>query len=434
MATLFRKLIARASCLSDVQFDPGDVNPAENSSGEKGGFVQLWDGTGQEMKQPVAPLEHNVHSEQDQDAYDDFDLRFMHLWDGTAQQLRKQPVADSARILRIGPYFVCDALDATHHHPFQDTARLTGSVLSQLRHIIEYHLRWHERPTMSLLPGDANSDMSTLALAATFLKIPFSAAPYLRTLDVELSLDKAQQLFSPDLVLPCLDNFRLCIRHEGNATCPEYVMENLSRFLNNHHSTLLSLSFETSLSADFSCFFATLGPLEKLSTLVLCIPTAKPHLGDPSAVKGFLQLHCSFLEHISIRAFRVHPTLTCLDATWLSQCLSGVAFPVLRTLDVRTSFLPLDVVMKDCVGQWADTLTRLDISGEYLSLEQAEKLVMLAGPHLRDLAFYSCPEALTTRLPPLTKLTLRIRGVAPQRSGLVRRRAVRGYGQPTMQG
>ncbi|KAJ7230575.1 hypothetical protein GGX14DRAFT_411470 [Mycena pura] len=337
--------------------------------------------------------------------------------------LRKRTVVNRVRILRIGPYFVCDALDRRQEHPFRDTVRLMRALLARFRHIEEYHLLWHERPTMSLHRDEHKCDMSDIfRRGSAFLAIPFSSSPYLHTIDVELSLDKAAHLFLPTVVLPRLENIRLCIRndHSGDLTTAGYTMAHrLSRFLNNHNHTLRSLSFETSLCTDFSPLFLALGFFAHLSKLVLVIPTSKPHLGDPSALKGFLQLHHDTVEHLSLRGFCTNQVWARMDVGWLSACLSGVTFSALRMLSVGTSFLPLDAAML-CIRQWADTLTTLDITGHYLSYEEAESMLrVFAGRSLGSLSVgVTClsPELidkLAQSLPGLTKLHLRIQSVVP---------------------
>jgi len=200
------------------------------------------------------------------------------------------------------------------------------------------------------------------------------------------------------------------------------MVHHLARFLNNTHRTLRSFSFETSLSADFSPLFSAFGFFAHLSTLALSIPTSEPHLGDPSAVKGFLHLHGDTLERLSLRGFCTNNSRrTGMDARWLSQCLTGITFASLHTLNVGTSFIPLDVAML-CVRQWADTLTDLDIAGEYLSYDAVQDILHeFTDKRLESLSVgvtCLCPELvdmLAQHLPGLTKLNLRIRFVSPHR-------------------
>ncbi|KAJ7493319.1 hypothetical protein B0H11DRAFT_957126 [Mycena galericulata] len=209
------------------------------------------------------------------------------------------------------------------------------------------------------------------------------------------------------------------------------MIHHLARFLNNTHSTLRFFSFETSLIIDFSPFFSALGFFPHLYRLALSIPTSHRHLGDPSALKGFLHLHHDTLEHLSFRGFctnnvqsgsvRVQHARSGFDSSWLSECLSGTVFSSLHTLNVGTSFISLDVVML-CIEQWADTLTELDITGEYLNYEQVEDILdAFVDRRLRSLSISVtalCPELvdmLAAYVPELTKLHLRIRSVAPHR-------------------
>ncbi|KAJ7708777.1 hypothetical protein B0H17DRAFT_1191273 [Mycena rosella] len=241
--------------------------------------------------------------------YRDLDFRFLHLEDGTVERLWKRAVADRIRVLRIGPYFVCDALAGSRDLSFTDAMQRVGRLLARFRHIEEYHILWHERPTMSTVrPVASNCDQlsDTLGLASAILAVPFSSTPYIHTLTVELSLDKAEHLFLPTVVLPSLEDFTLCIRddHVGDLDAAGYIMvHHLARFLNNTHRTLRSLSFETSLSSDFSPFFSALGTFAHLSKLTLSIPTSDPHLGDPSALKGFLHAQHDTLEQFTLRGF-----------------------------------------------------------------------------------------------------------------------------------
>ncbi|KAJ7777360.1 hypothetical protein B0H16DRAFT_955477 [Mycena metata] len=360
-----------------------------------------------------------------EELYHDVDFRFLHLADGTARRLRKRPVADRVRVLSIGPYFVCDALDSGQ--PFGKTAQIVADILARFRNTEKYRILWHERPTATLRRPAPKYDHlpDILCLASTFLVIPFSSAQYLRILTVECSLDKAEHLFSPTIVLPRLEEFNLCIRDDDGADLDAagYTMiHHIARFLNNVDATLRSLSFETSLVADFSPLFMALGFFAHLSKLSLCIPTSTCDLGDPSALKAFLHQHHYTLEHLSLRAHlsrRQRGADT--DAGWLSECLTGVTFCKLQTLSVGTSFIPRDVVVL-CIQQWADTLSDLDITGDYLSYEQLEDLLgEFEDGELTSLTVgvtCLCPELvdmLAEHLPDLTRLNLRIQSVAPHR-------------------
>ncbi|KAJ7173642.1 hypothetical protein C8R46DRAFT_1083486, partial [Mycena filopes] len=357
--------------------------------------------------------------------YREVDFRFLHLGDGTARRLCQRAVADRVRVLTLGPYFICDALDSDD--PFAHSAQAAGSILSRLRNLEEYRILWHERPTATLRrpepkrPGDDWSD--TLCLASAFLAVPFAAAHHLRILTIECSLDKAEHLFSPTVVLPRLEEFNLCVRDDSGdgLDAAGYIMvHHIARFLNNVHSTLRSLSFETSLGADFSPLFLALGFFAHLSKLTLSIATSCCDLGEPSALKAFLQLHHYTLEHLSLRA------TSCTSkahARWLSESLTDVTFCSLLTLSVGTSFIPLSVVVL-CVQQWADTLTALDIAGAYLTYEELEEiLVELVDGQLTSLKVgivCLCPELvdmLAEHLPDLTTLNLSVRSVGLHRQG-----------------
>ncbi|KAJ7460745.1 hypothetical protein FB451DRAFT_1270192 [Mycena latifolia] len=363
-----------------------------------------------------------------EDQYRDLDFRFLHLGDGTARRLRKRVVANRVRVLRIGPYFVRDVLDSSQDLPFEEAVEPVRGLLARFRNVEEYHVLWHERPTMSTVPPvdpPKNDHFDTLRPAAALLSIPFSSTSYLRTLTVELSLDKAEHLFLPTFLLPNLEEFNLCIRddHTGNLDAAGYIMvHHLARFLNNTHRTLRSLSFKTSLRTDFSPFFSALGFFAHLSKLALSIPTSDPHLGDSSALKGFLHAQLDTLEHFTLRGFCSRSRVrTDVLSHWLTECLSGLTFSSLHTLNVGTSFIPVDVVML-CV-QSTETLTVLDIAGEYLSFEAVQEI--LRTKPVRQLSSFTvgvtclCPELidmLAEHLPHLTKLNLRMRAVTAHRS------------------
>ncbi|KAJ7132249.1 hypothetical protein C8R44DRAFT_46346 [Mycena epipterygia] len=372
-----------------------------------------------------AILEQRVDETLDEQ-YRELDFRFLHLADGTAGRLRMRAVADRVRVLKIGPYFVCDALDSKDP-PFRDAAQPIRRILARFRNVEEYHILWHERPTMSTvrrIETQYDHLFDTLPLASATLAVPFSSAPYLRSLTVELSLDKAEHLFFPTSVLPNLGEMKLCIRddHAGDLDAAGYIMvHHLSRFLNNTHRTLHSLSFETSLNIDYSPLFSALGFFAHLSKLSLSIPTSDPHLGDPSALKGFLHSHHDTLEHLSLRGFCTSKVRAAMDSHWLSECLSDITFSSLHTLDVGTSFIPLDVVML-CIQQCTDTLTALDIAGDYLSFDAVEEILFaLTDSPLKSLTAgvtCLCPELvdiLAEHLPALTKLNLKIRYVTSHR-------------------
>ncbi|KAJ6469778.1 hypothetical protein C8R47DRAFT_768160 [Mycena vitilis] len=310
-----------------------------------------------------------------EEQYREVDLMFLHFEDGTAERLWNRAVADRVRVLTIGPYFVCDALDNRQVRRFKDTTRIARALVSRLRNLENYHILWHERPTATLRHAKCNQPPDMLRPASAFLTAPFSSARNLRTLRIECSLDKAEHLFRPTTVLPRLEEFALCIRddHAGNLDAAGYIMvHHIARFLNNAHRTLRSFLFETSLSTDFSPLFSALGFFPHLSTLALTVPTAAPHLGDPSAVKRFLQLHHATVERFTLRGFCTNrPLRADTVGTWLSACLRGVTFSALHTLSVGTSFIPVEAVVL-CVEQWADTLRDVDVSGEYLGFDAVE--------------------------------------------------------------
>jgi hypothetical protein len=336
------------------------------------------------------------------------------------------------RVLSIGPYFVCDALENSQGRHFRETAQIVRRLLARFRNVEKYHILWHERPTATLRRVKPKYELlsDTLCLASAVLATPFSSARYLRTLTIECSLDKAEHLFLPTIVLPALEEFTLCIRddHADDLDAAGYIMvHHLARFMNNTHRTLRSFAFETSLKADFSPLFSALGFFAHLSKLALSIPTSDPHLGDPSAVKGFLHLHRHTLGEFSLRGFCTNKSRTETDdGGWLSRCLTGITFSSLRTLSVGTSFIPLDVVML-CAQQWADTLTDLDILGEYLSYEAVQDILHnFVDKRLETLKVgvtCLCPELvdmLAEALPGLTKLNLSVRFVASHRQEVPR--------------
>ncbi|KAJ7035500.1 hypothetical protein C8F04DRAFT_1097464 [Mycena alexandri] len=290
-----------------------------------------------------------------EELYHEVDFRFLHLGDGTTRRLGKRVVADRVRVLSIGPYF---------------TAQIVADILARFRNIEKYHILWHERPTATLRRPKYDHLPDTLCLASTFLVVPFSSAQYLRLLTIECSLDKAEHLFSPTIVLPRLEEFNLCIRDDGgDLDAAGYIMIHhiapLKAFLHQHHYTLK---------------------------------------------------HLSLRAHLSRRKSRGDT-----DARWLSECLTGVTFCKLQTLGVGTSFIPLDVVVL-CIQQWADTLSDLDITGDYLNYEQLEDILgKFEDGQLTSLkvgVICLCPELvdmLAEHLPDLATLNLRIRSVAPHR-------------------
>ncbi|KAJ7626287.1 hypothetical protein DFH06DRAFT_737426 [Mycena polygramma] len=358
-----------------------------------------------------------------EEQYREVDLRFLHFEDGTAQRLWNRAVADRVRVLSIGPYFVCDALDNSQARRFKDTIRIARALVTRFRNLEKCHILWHERPTATLRRAPRKHLPDTLRLASGFLAAPFSSARHLRTLKIECSLDKAEHLFLRTAVLPRLEEFTLCIRddHAGNLDAAGYIMvHHIARLLNNTHRTLRSFSFETSLSTDFAPLFSALGFFPHLATLALTVPTAAPHLGDPSAVKRFLQLHHATVERFTLRGFCTNKLRADTVGLWLSECLRGVTFSALHTLSVGTSFIPVEVVML-CVEQWADTLRDVDVSGEYLSFDAVEDVLMRGDMRLERLdvgVACLCPEImdlLAEHLPGLSKLTLNIRYVAPHR-------------------
>ncbi|KAF8196883.1 hypothetical protein K438DRAFT_1825725 [Mycena galopus ATCC 62051] len=307
--------------------------------------------------------------------YREVELRFLHLNDGTVKRLWfERAVADRVHILSVGPYFVCDALDNSQWQPFPHTSETVRALLARFRNLEQYHILWHERPTATLRRTAPKYDDSTLCLLQTL----YSRRP-------RRDLDAAGYI----------------------------MVHHLARFLNNTYRTLRSLSFETSLAADFSPLFSALVFFAHLSSLAFSIPMSDPYLGDPSAVKRFLHLHCDTLKHLSLRGFCTRRTE--MDGRWLSRCLTGITFISLERLDVGTSFIPLDVAML-CVRQWADTLTALDIVGQYLSYDAVEDMLReLSAKRLQNLTVgvtCLCPELVdmfAEHLPGLTKLNLRIR-------------------------
>ncbi|KAJ6631034.1 hypothetical protein B0H10DRAFT_1980501 [Mycena sp. CBHHK59/15] len=341
-----------------------------------------------------------------QEQYREVDLRFLHLENGMAERLRKRAVADRVRVLRIGPYFVCDALDSSPT-AFGEAIDGARRLVRRFRHVEEYYLMWHERPTTSLRRPAPDCDVSDILRASAFLAAPFTSTPYLRVLTVELALDKAEHLFQPRCTLPSLEELRLCIRADhggGDIDAAGYIMvHHLARFINNAHRTLQSLSFASALSIDFSPLFASLCSFANLRSLALEIPTARPYLAEPAALRSFLCAHRATLGHLALRGFANNNGAArgAVDASWLAQCLSGVSLPALRTLDVGTSFVPLEVAML-CIGQFADTLAALDIMGQYLDdVEVVDVLRALKDrPRLRALS---------------VGVVCLIRGVAPRR-------------------
>ncbi|KAK7031500.1 polygalacturonase 3 [Favolaschia claudopus] len=317
------------------------------------------------------------------ETYREVELTFHHLEDGTFKRLWQRAVADRVRVMSIGPYFVCDALDHNERLSFRRTARMVQALLERFRHLEKYHILWHERPSMTLRP-------------------PFASSHSLRILTVECSLYKAEFLFSPETTPHALEEFNLCVRDDaGNSDSAGYIMiHHLARFLNNMQSTLRSFSLETSLETDFSPLFLALGFFVRLSTLALSIPMSDAHFRNPSALKGFLNLHRGALKCLSLHGHPTSPphrTGTRTGGRWLSEALTGIMFTSLQTLNLNTSFVQLDIVIL-CVRQWAVSKNQLD------SLRVSPECLC---PELIDM--------LAQHLPSLTKLYLRVRSFAPHR-------------------
>ncbi|KAK7038976.1 hypothetical protein VNI00_010368 [Paramarasmius palmivorus] len=323
-------------------------------------------------------------------------------------------VAPRIRLLRI---------QATPTHDLAYSPQLLEDFFCLLLHLQECHIVWYDLPLLHdpVMPR--------------LLQTAISTSSSLRTLSLVMSLEKMAALLNPNLHLPSLEVLDLSICYESphSASDPSVIMERcIAPFVHRTSDTLTSFAFETSHPMDYSPFFATLR-LPCLRALSLSIPGVAPYLGDYRSIKSFFDQHSGQLEELTLRGTYTEGagaepgTLSeqnepSSQKSWVQACFKGAAGNRnLRSLNIQTSFLPLEVIGTSIQRFSSRLLTTLVVTGRHLSFallettlssgfESLEKLklgTVTLSPELVDL--------IAGNTPNLQELDIQIRHVVSSR-------------------
>lgn len=247
--------------------------------------------------------------------------------------------------------------------PYEEISKVLLDVLTHLPNLTDYYIMWCGLPSIRQSP------------------VPYLIAalqPTLRKLSLEVSLENASSLLGPAFSIPNLEHLEITVRVDrGLSTTPVNHSEHVSfRHLgppSSAHPLLHTLSIQSWEPLDIAPLFYAIRTIRSLRTLVVAIPTAAPHLGDPAALAHFLNRHAASLLDFSLRAshygggFGVTPNPFSMSQ-WVRQALADVRLDRLRKLDISSSLFPRDASLH-CVNKFATTINALTLTGRYHSFD-----------------------------------------------------------------
>ncbi|KAF5365940.1 hypothetical protein D9758_006700 [Tetrapyrgos nigripes] len=368
-----------------------------------------------------------------------------------------RPVASRVRVFRMRLYFIQKLIHLQTHHLLHPNDVFTSptfvslfSLLQSFPRLNEYHIDWHNLPTISdpLLQ---------------LLVRPFIYPNQLRKVSLDIGMEKFHafaSFLSQHAPLIALEELSLILRHEGQVfngpthanafhslltsnTIPSFITQS------QNPNTLRSLTLEFTHAEDFSSVFWSLAQCEsvgqpalrQLQSLTLSIPTPSPRLGDPAALAAFISAHSATLTDLTLRGQWEHNFELGLSglpspsfSAYIERCFSQISLPNLTSLSIATTSYPIPTAIA-VVANFVGSLTELDLTGSYMSFVDVEELVgvfrvsLLLGqragqsssPPLKVLQIGPLSlspqlvDLLAEELPGLRELNIRVRDAVPHK-------------------
>ena len=291
----------------------------------------------------------------------------------------------------------------------EDVVRILLEVLRGLPNITDCYVTWCGLPYIS-------------ATAVPFVSTVFQAN--LRKLSLDLSLENMPNLLGPSFHVQNLEELHLCIHSENIESAverSEIMRSYLAPAISRHHSTLHILIIESWITADLSPLFLAIDPLPALQDLSIGIPIESIHLGDPSGLTRFLNIHNSNLHSLQLRASQygglgLTPNPISFG-NWVKDAIEHVHLTKLRVLDIRSNLFPIDTSVL-CLRQFCKTITSLSLTGCYRSYDDVDEVIDLLVPlvTLRIALISLSPQLidlLSDKLLKLSRLELAVKYVLP---------------------
>ncbi|KAK7472231.1 hypothetical protein VKT23_000352 [Stygiomarasmius scandens] len=368
-----------------------------------------------------------------------FDNRMLYL----LERLSCPSIGSRIRVLRLRPYFIQELIYLQQRDLHGSTSIVSSlfSLFRNLSNLREYHLQWNDLPLISKLSLD-------------FLILPFISSDNLRTLSLEMSLEKFQALFASlsecmPLCELALEDLTITLRHGGdgpanNVTDGALLASTLAPFIiqSQSNGTLRSFTFQSTHAQDSSHLFRALSlsdvqdqpAMSNLQSLTLSIPTPSPQLGNPSALASFISAHSETLTDLTLRGQWEHYFALGLPgpsdmsfSPYIETCFSQVALPNLTSLTIATTSYSLTTSVR-VVSRFVNSLKELDLTGRYTTFDDVEELVRVfslsSAEQARPLEVLQIgPVTLSPELvdllaegfPKLKELNMKIRDVVPNK-------------------
>ena len=287
--------------------------------------------------------------------------------------------------------------------------RILLEVLQGLPNLTDCYVTWCGLPYIS-------------ASAVPFVSTVFQAN--LRKLSLDLSLENMPSLLGPSFHVQNLEELHLRIHSENIESAVERgeIMKSyLAPAISRHHATLHILIIESWITADLSPLFRAIDRLPALQDLSIGIPIESVHLGDPSGLTRFLNIHQSNLHSLQLRASQygglgLAPNPISFR-NWVRDAIEGVHLANLRVLDICSILFPVDTSVL-CLRQFCQTITSLSLTGCYRSYDDVDEVIDLLVPlvSLRIALLALSPQLLdllSAKLHKLSRLELAVRYVLP---------------------
>ena len=287
--------------------------------------------------------------------------------------------------------------------------RILLEVLQGLPNLTDCYVTWCGLPYIS-------------ASAVPFVSTVFQAN--LRKLSLDLSLENMPSLLGPSFHVQNLEELHLRIHSENIESAVERgeIMKSyLAPAISRHHATLHILIIESWITADLSPLFRAIDRLPALQDLSIGIPIESVHLGDPSGLTRFLNIHQSNLHSLQLRASQygglgLAPNPISFR-NWVRDAIEGVHLANLRVLDICSILFPVDTSVL-CLRQFCQTITSLSLTGCYRSYDDVDEVIDLLVPlvSLRIALLALSPQLLdllSAKLHKLSRLELAARYVLP---------------------
>ncbi|KAF8631320.1 hypothetical protein AX15_002462 [Amanita polypyramis BW_CC] len=334
----------------------------------------------------------------------------------------------SSRVLKVDRHCLRNNSDILRYKLFLKTGKCclsAGSlidwmqdVLSGLPNVTEYHITWTGLPRLSKNP-------------APLIASVFKTAPIQR-LTLTISLENITFLDTRAFnKLHNLEELQILLHNDSASFLADpYTLNKLATVINGVRNTLKTLDIEAWAPIQLSQLLSLIERLPHLEKLLIALPVDDAQLGDPSGLSTFLNLHCSNLRVLALRAEQHVGRASHLTRSepffldhWFQEALRGVTLTQIQSLEINSSYVPTETCLA-CVWAFRSSLTSLSLTGQYQTLSLVDQVATaFAGRGvengLKSLRLGSITlsprlvDLLAEKVPGLESLCLYVKDVVP---------------------